>query len=93
MEYKDGVATPITNPVSAICYRTNCTISLKTIGNKLIAHVETATPLLPPKDTNLKTEVDLEADIQSNTFGGTGIQHTGSWGENATMLHRLKVEW
>ncbi len=93
MEYKDGVATPISKPVSAICYRTNCTISLKTIGNKLIAHVETATPLLPPKDTNLKTEVDLEADIQSNTFGGTGIQHTGSWGENATMLHRLKVEW
>jgi hypothetical protein len=41
----------------------------------------------------LKLSVDLEADIASNTFGGTGIQHTGSCGESTTMLHYMKVEW
>ncbi len=44
-------------------------------------------------DPNLKLSVDLEADIASNTFGGTGIQHTGSCGESTTMLHYMKVEW
>ena len=60
----------------------------------LTAHASTTTPLpAPVTDPNLKLSVDLEADIASNTFGGTGIQHTGSCGESTTMLHYMKVEW
>ena len=93
MKYENGVPTPISDPVSATCYRTDCTISLKTQGNKLVAHVETTTPLPEPTHPNLKKTVDLEADIQTNTFGGTGVQHTGSTGASATMLHWLQVDW
>lgn len=94
VKYEKGKTTAITEPVSSTCYRTDCTITLKAIGNKLTAHAETTTPLpAPVTDPNLKLVVDLEADIESNAFGGTGIQHTGSCGESTTMLHRMKVEW
>lgn len=94
VKYEDGKTTAITEPISSTCYRTDCTITLKAIGNKLYAHAETTTPLPALiTDPNLKLSVDLEADIMPNDFGGTGIQHTGSCGESTTMLHRLKVEW
>ena len=94
MKYENGKTEAITAPVSSTCYRTDCTITLKAKGGKLTAHAETTTPLpAPVTDPNLKLFVDLEADITPNTFGGTGIQHTGSCGESTTMLHYLKVEW
>ncbi len=96
MEYKNGVATPISNSVSTNCYRTDCTIKLYTKNNKLIAKASTATPTPEPEDKEdkeVKKEVNIEAHITINSFGGTGVQHTGSWGEGATMLHYLKVDW
>ncbi len=95
MKYEQGRATPICAPVSTTCYRTDCTILLKAKGGKLTAHASTTTPLpaSTTTDPNLKPSVNLEADITSNTFGGTGIQHTGTCGESATMLHGMKVEW
>mgnify|MGYP007129751774 FL=1 len=94
MKYENGVAEAISQPVSSTCYRTNCTLTLTAKGGKLTAHASTTTPLpAPVTDPNLKLSVDLEADIASNTFGGTGIQHTGSCGESTTMLHYMKVEW
>ena len=94
MKYENGKTEAITAPVSSTCYRTDCTITLKAKGGKLTAHAETTTLLpAPVTDPNLKLFVDLEADITPNTFGGTGIQHTGSCGESTTMLHYLKVDW
>jgi hypothetical protein len=94
MKYENGVAEAISQPVSSTCYRTDCTITLTVKEGKLTAHASTTTPLpAPVTDPNLKLSVDLEADIASNTFGGTGIQHTGSCGESTTMLHYMKVEW
>lgn len=94
MKYENGRTEAISQPVSSTCYRTDCTITLKAAGTKLTAHAETTTLLpAPVTDPNLKLSVDLEADIAPNTFGGTGIQHTGSCGESTTMLHYMKVEW
>lgn len=94
MKYENGKTEAISPPVSSTCYRTDCTITLNVTGSKLTAHAETTTPLpAPMTDPNLKLSVDLEADITPNTFGGTGIQHTGSCGESTTMLHYMKVEW
>lgn len=93
MRYENGRAEAITAPISSTCYRTGCTLTLRAIGGKLTAHAETVTPLSPTDDPALKPVVDLEADIAPNSFGGTGIQHTGTCGESTTMLHRLRVEW
>ena len=91
----NGVITPISEPVSTICYITNCTVSLRVQGNRLTAHAETASPMQKVSDPNLKPTVDLSASITPNDYGGYGIMYTGNAGEGANMLHRLKVktEW
>ncbi|MGM9713144.1 MAG: hypothetical protein ACI3Y5_03370 [Prevotella sp.] len=94
VRYDKGVVTPVSAPVSSVCYRTGCTISLSASGNRLKAHAETTTPLPDiSADPNLKPTVDIEAEITPNDYGGTGIQHTGTCGESTTMLHRMRVEW
>ena len=93
MKYTNGNAEPISEPISTICYRTGCTIVLEATGNKLSAHAETITRLPETNDANLKPVVNLEAIIETNIYGGTGIQHTGTWGENATMLKRLDISY
>ena len=89
--YKNGVTTPLTEPVSSTCYRTGCTISLDYADGLLKAHVETETPR--PNDTALPHVVDLQTQVDANPFGGIHIQHTGSCGESTTMLHRLNARW
>ena len=91
VSYKGGVVTHLTEPVSATCYRTGCTIHLDYTDGQLSAHVETKTP--KPTGSALPHEVDLKAKVQPNTFGGIHIQHTGSCGESTTMLHHLTVNY
>ena len=94
LKYADGVDAAISQPVASACYRTNCSVTLTAKGERLTVHASATTPLPAPVTVpNFKLSVDLEADIASNTFGGTGIQHTGSCGESTTMLHYMKVEW
>ena len=91
VEYRQGETRPISEAVSATCYRTGCTIRLDYAGGLLKAHVETKTPR--PAEPDLPHEVDLQAEVAGNPFGGIHIQHTGTCGESTTMLHRLKVSW
>ena len=91
VRYDNGKATPLTDPVSSTCYRTNCTISLHFNGDMLSADVATMTP--QPANSTLPHEVHLSAKVDGNPFGGIHIQHTGSCGESTTMLHHLKAIW
>jgi hypothetical protein len=91
VRYNHGQITPLTEPVSSTCYRTNCTISLHFNGGLLSADVTTTTP--QPANSNLPHEVHLRANVENNAFGGIHIQHTGSCGESTTMLHHLKAVW
>lgn len=93
MKYENGIASPISEPVSSTCYRTDCTIELKAEGDKLTARAETKTEVPEPASPELKKTVELQADIVPSHWGGTGVQHTGSTGANATMLHWLQIDW
>lgn len=98
VKYDNGAVTEISDEVIASCYVTGCTISLKTEGNKLTAHVETPTEQLADQAAKgYPHVVDLTADIAANSFGGVAIQHTGTTGtggwQNTTMLHSLSIEW
>lgn len=93
MEYKDGTASPISEAISSICYRTGCIIHLKTEGNKLIANVHNELPLPAPHRPGLTSEVNLSAPIQANHHGGICIQHTGSTGASATVLESMEIRW
>ena len=91
VEYQNGQVRPLTEPVSATCYRTGCTILLDFIDGKLSADVTTRTP--QPASSVLPHEVHLKAVVADNPFGGIHIQHTGTCGESTTMLHHLKTCW
>lgn len=98
VKYDNGAVTEISDEVIASCYVTGCTISLKTEGNKLTAHVETPTEQLADQAAKgYPHVVDLTADIEANSFGGVAIQHTGTLGaggwQNTTMLHNLDITW
>ncbi len=91
VRYDHGTITPLTDPVSSTCYRTNCTILLYFNEGLLSADVTTKTP--QPANSTLPHEVHLRVKVDANPFGGIHIQHTGSCGESTTMLHRLKALW
>ncbi len=39
-------------------------------------------------------EAMLSADIETNAYGGFGLQHTSTTGpESRIMLHHVKAEW
>ena len=91
VRYDNGAATPISAAISATCYRTECTIKLKAKGRRLTAEVTTTAAA--QAGTGLPNSVRLEADIEPNAYGGSGVQHTGSCGESTTMLHSMKIEY
>lgn len=93
MRYDNGKATPITTPLSAICYRRGCVIQLSSMGNRLTAHVYNELELPAPHHPHLSTEVHLEAEVTPLPFNGLGIQHTGSVGSNVSVLRELTVKW
>ena len=93
MRYTNGEVTPISKAVSATCYRTGCHIQLKAEGNTLTATAINNKDLPETKRADLVKEVHLSVPIETNTYGGIGIQHTGSTGASATLLRELKVVW
>ena len=93
MKYTDGKAVPITPAVASNCYRKGCVIRLQAEGDTLTAQVKNVLPLPNPNNPDIVREVNLSATIEPNTFGGIGVQHTGSTGASATMLRGLNVRW
>ncbi len=94
MKYTDGMTEAISDPVSASCYNTLCTIVLKVEGSTMTAHVETTKKQNDEQAAaGLAHVVDLSAEIETNNFGGVGVTHTGTAGANATLLTQLDVAW
>lgn len=94
IKYTNGMTEAITEPVSASCYNTLCTITLKAEGTTLSAHVETTKKQNDEQAAaGLAHVVDLSAEIEENSFGGVGVTHTGTVGANATLLTQLDVVW
>ncbi|MBO4607159.1 MAG: hypothetical protein J5682_04600 [Prevotella sp.] len=91
VRYDQGKVTPLTEPVSATCYRTGCHIVVRYTEGVLTALISTDTPLSQPDDPALQTTVSLKAAVEASSFGGFCLQHTGSCGESTTMLHHLRM--
>lgn len=95
MKYTNGETEEISEHVSTDCFLTGCVMSIRTEGDKLIAHVEGNTP--PEKrvnDPQIHNVVDIVAPYTPNDFGGIGVQHTSTVaGESKIMLHSVKAVW
>jgi hypothetical protein len=61
------------------------------IGMHINCPYLTLTGLTPNPD--LAKEVSLTARITTPSVFGFGLQHTGSSGSSALMLHHLKIQW
>ena len=94
MKYENGIATPISKPVSASCYRPDCYISVEIKGNKMIVGAETrAAYYVVPNRPEVFQHVHIEAEITKNNLGGFGFQHTGTVGSGATLIKDLQIVW
>ncbi|MBR5465745.1 MAG: hypothetical protein IKU77_08165 [Alistipes sp.] len=92
VQYNQGVVTPLTEPVSSPCFRTDCTLTIEMVGNTLTASASTTTQL-PEETKHLPQEVSLKAEVTPSSQGGFALQYTGSCGESAVLLHHLAIEW
>lgn len=91
MKYENGKSAAITEPISTTCFLTHCDIQVWTDNEGFLhAHVSTTSPQRP---CNLAKEVSLTARITTPSVFGFGLQHTGSSGSSALMLHHLKIQW
>ena len=95
VKYTDGNVEYISDAVSTDCFLTGCVLSIRTEGDRLIAHVEGPGKLADPvNDPRIHNVVDIEAPYSPNIFGGFGLQHTSTVGEESRiMIHSVKVEW
>lgn len=94
MQYKDGKSKEICEPLRSSCYLTECTIRVWTEDGKLYAHVESSQPQSSgAADKGYAAEVDLTADITTNTYGGFCLLHTGTTGDNSTYIGSLQIDW
>lgn len=94
MQYENGIAKPISEPVTSDCFRPDCSISLEVKGNILKATAINKKPYyIIPNRPDVKQNVEMSIPITPNNFGGFGIQHTGTVGGGATLIKDLKVDW
>ena len=72
---------------AASLYMTEFTAHVWTEGTKLKATAST--------DSNIEgtKSIDLSADITANAYGGTGVQNTGTTGDNTTYLGSMEISW
>ena len=95
MKYTNGKTEAVSEPVSTDCFLTGCVMSIRTEGDKIIAHVEGNTPEEKRvHDPAIHNVVDITAPYEPNAFGGIGVQHTSTvGGESKIMIHSVKAIW
>lgn len=94
-EYENGKGKPISEEIYSSVFVSGCKIQLSVEGDQLKAIVVNENPQPETKKMlGLVHEVSLSAKIQSNLYGGFGVQHTGSVGMgNRLMLQKIKVDY
>jgi hypothetical protein len=92
MKYEHGVATSLGVEQASSCYRTSCTIKL-TLDRGTLSATATTTAELSSSDAEIQPEVHLQTTVPPLSSPGFGVQHTGTTGAGATLIHYLQSEW
>lgn len=93
VKYVKGKVIRLGKPVISNCYISTCTVNIQIKGNDLTATATSNATLQKPSKPEIKTEVYLEASVAKNEFCGFGLQHTGSTGASASMIHTVELDW
>jgi hypothetical protein len=94
-KYEDGVGTPISEPILTSAVNTTCTITL-TVENNLLSLDVTTTHSQSEAQAAVGAvhEIHTSVDIESNTYGGYGIQHCGSTDAKVrVMINSVSATW
>lgn len=94
-KFVNGVGTPISKAIFSSAFVPGCIVKLRAIGNQLTANVTTTTPQQQiQKEEGLVHVVNISAAIDKNTFGGAGLQHTGTVSPgNRLMLESFNIDY
>lgn len=94
-KFVDGMGTPISKSVFSSAFVPGCIVKLRAIGNQLTADVTSTTPQQQvQQEEGLTHIVNLSAVIDKNTFGGAGLQHTGTVSPgNRLMLEGFDIDY
>jgi hypothetical protein len=94
-EYHQGKGTPISQSISSTAFNPGMKLKLRVAGKTLEAQATSASPQTNEQiGAGLAAEVSLKADIGGNSFGGFGVQHTGTVGAGSRVqLTALSVSY
>lgn len=92
LEYKNGIATTITQPISTNGFKGKYTINLEVVANQLTVKGKTSNPELISINAkeDVFPEVFLTSKIDRSDFGGFGILYNGG---SPTMINNVNVDW
>ncbi len=92
MRYENGVSKALTEPLASSCYRSSCTVQLSLEGDHLKATASTSAPEAQTR-AEVAPTVNLETRVETPKACALGIQHTGTVGSGATLIHYLEGTW
>jgi uncharacterized repeat protein (TIGR02543 family) len=96
MQYENGIASELESGIFSTAYNTECTISLECKNRTFTATVVSTKEKGESYPDYMAAEVVLSHTFENelNTFGGFGIQHTGTVSNgNRTSLLEFKAEY
>lgn len=93
IRYDSGKATVLTRKLMSSAFMAECLVAMKIAGERLVASVTSTAESRSGDLYGYLREVHLEAKIEENGFGGTGMLFTGTVGVNAVRVLRWETDW
>ncbi len=95
VRYDGGIVSPVSESVTVDCFLTGCVLNVKYCAGVLSASVSGPRHVAElADDPAVQRSAEISAAVESNGFGGFGLQHTSTVGtESRILVHSVKAEW
>ena len=91
IKYDNGKTTPLTGKLMSSAFTTECLVEMKVVNGRLLASATSTAENRSGDLYDYPREIGLDAEIDENGFGGTGILFTGTVGVNAVQVLRWET--
>lgn len=93
VKYEKGKTSVISEEAVSNCFRTPCYIKVGIEDCTLHAEAYSGAYSAPKCCNEVVERVDLIAQVESNSYTGFCIQHTGSVGPSSTLIRDVNINW
>jgi hypothetical protein len=87
------MVTVLTGKLMSSAFIADCLVEMKIAGEKLLASVTSTAENRSGDPYGYLKEVHLDAKIDENGLGGTGMLFAGTVGVNAVRVLRWETDW